>query len=154
MASQEKSIVLCDRGLMDAGAYMNDQGWQDLLRQTDWEETELRDGRYDRVLHLVTAAIGAEAFYTGANNAARLETAEEAAWLDGEIANMWVGHQHVSVIDNSTGFEDKIDRAVQAICKHVGVASPTGHRRHFLIRRENVAGLRAMNEEKDFLLGI
>merc|ERR1712100_673158 len=110
---------------MDSGAYMSDKGWEELLANNGWDVSQIRDRRYDHVVHLVTAAIGAEAFYTGANNAARLETAEEAALLDKAIADMWVGHQHVSVIDNSTGFEDKIERAVQAICHHVGVAVPT-----------------------------
>jgi hypothetical protein len=37
------------------------------------------------VLHLVTAASGAEAFYTNANNTARRETADEARDLDSRI---------------------------------------------------------------------
>ena len=41
--------------------------------------------RYDLVLHLVTAASGAEAFYTNANNTARRETADEARGLDSRI---------------------------------------------------------------------
>jgi hypothetical protein len=35
------------------------------------------DRRYDGVFHLVTAAIGAEKFYTLANNTARSETPEQ-----------------------------------------------------------------------------
>jgi len=38
----------------------------------------LRENRYDAVLHLTTAAKGAESFYTKSNNAARRETIEEA----------------------------------------------------------------------------
>lgn len=37
------------------------------------DETELRDDRYDAILHLVTAACGAENFYTADNNVARSE---------------------------------------------------------------------------------
>ena len=36
----------------------------------------LRENRYNAVLHLVTAADGAEEFYSKANNAARFENAE------------------------------------------------------------------------------
>jgi hypothetical protein len=62
-------------------------------------------GRYDLILHLVTAADGAEDlppkgwilplshtwqdFYTTANNAARTETAEEARALDGMVEAAW-----------------------------------------------------------------
>ena len=45
--------------------------------------------RYDMVLHLVTAADGAEKHYTTANNTARRETAAEAVALDRKIAKNW-----------------------------------------------------------------
>ena len=46
------------------------------------------DQRYEAVVHLVTAAIGAERFYTLENNKARMESrpAEEAIALDGGLA--------------------------------------------------------------------
>ena len=42
---------------------------------------------------MVTAADGAEKFYSGDNNVARYETVEEA----------WVGHPHFSIIENLKG---------------------------------------------------
>lgn len=48
--------------------------------------------RYDAVIHLVSAAIGAEKYYTTENNAARTETIEEAQALDFRVLNAWVGH--------------------------------------------------------------
>ena len=41
------------------------------MDEEGWTWASLRDKRYDRVLHLVTAAIGAEEFYTRSNNTAR-----------------------------------------------------------------------------------
>lgn len=38
----------------------------------------LRDRRYDAVIHMVTAADGAEKYYTLANNEARYEDAKTA----------------------------------------------------------------------------
>jgi chromosome condensin MukBEF complex kleisin-like MukF subunit len=38
----------------------------------------LRDNRYEAVIHLVTAADGAEKFYDSLSNEARYETPEEA----------------------------------------------------------------------------
>lgn len=42
------------------------------------DEVSLRDGRYDGILHLVTAASGAEEHYSLDNNEARSESVEMA----------------------------------------------------------------------------
>lgn len=48
----------------------------------------VREGRYDAVFHLVTAAFGAEAYYTLANNPdSRTETLEEAREV-GTVSHM------------------------------------------------------------------
>ena len=44
------------------------QAWKEMLDKNGWNEVELRDGRYNAVTHLVTAADGAETFYTFDNN--------------------------------------------------------------------------------------
>ena len=62
------------------------------------------------MFHMVTAADGAEKYYTLANNAARSENAEEACRLDKRLQECWLGHHNCFVFDNSTGFEAKIDR--------------------------------------------
>jgi hypothetical protein len=54
----------------------------------------LRDKRYDVVLHLVTAADGAEKFYTLENNAARYEDVPTAKLVDGNLIKAWSGHPH------------------------------------------------------------
>ena len=69
----EIAVVLCDRGAMDPSAYMTKEEWQALLDEYGWNTVNLRDKRYDGVIHLVTAADGAEEFYTLANNQARYE---------------------------------------------------------------------------------
>lgn len=46
--------------------------------------------RYDAVIHMVTAAIGAERFYTTENNSVRTETPEQARELDIKVLNAWV----------------------------------------------------------------
>ena len=59
-------------------------------------EIELRDN-YDAVFHLVTAAKGAEKFYTLENNKARSERIEEAAIVDDKIISAWTGHPHFRI---------------------------------------------------------
>ena len=52
-------------------------------------------------MHLVTAANGAEKFYTGDNNQARYETVEEAIALDSKLIDAWVGHPSFAIIENN-----------------------------------------------------
>lgn len=61
--SKKKAIVLCDRGLMDGSAYVEPKEWSELLSINNLNEVLMRDDRYDLVIHLVTAAVGAEKFY-------------------------------------------------------------------------------------------
>ncbi len=93
-------IILCDRGVMDGSAYTDDNVWQALLDETGWSTIQLRDRRYEAVVHMRTAAAGAEEFYTGANNEARYENIDQAKELDNRLVNAWVGHPHFSIIDN------------------------------------------------------
>ena len=107
----EKILIVCDRGALDNKAYMTGEEFAQVLAGLGTNEIELRDN-YDAVFHLVTAAKGAEEFYTTANNAARRETPEEAAALDDKLISAWTGHPHLRVIDNSSNFEDKMAGAV------------------------------------------
>ncbi len=86
-----KILIVCDRGALDNKAYMTEADFALLLNDLKTNEIELRDG-YDAVFHLVTAAKGAEQFYTTANNTARTETVEEAAALDDKLISAWTGH--------------------------------------------------------------
>lgn len=38
--------------------------WEKMLLTNNWNTIELRDNRYNQILHLVSAANGAEEFYT------------------------------------------------------------------------------------------
>jgi hypothetical protein len=99
--SELKTVIICDRGVMDGSAYTDENVWQALLDETAWNTIQLRDRRYEAVIHMVTCADGAEEFYTGQNNEARYETVEEAKALDKKLINAWVGHPHFSIIDNN-----------------------------------------------------
>ena len=54
-------LIVCDRGAMDISAYMTPEMWQELTALADTNSNELRE-RYDAVLHLVSAADGAEQY--------------------------------------------------------------------------------------------
>ena len=91
-ARGKPGVLLCDRGLMDGSAYMSQEAWDRLLKKRDVQcVSELREGRYNAVYHLVTAAEGAEKFYTLENNAVRTESPELARNLDNMTRTAWVG---------------------------------------------------------------
>ena len=95
----DKVLVVCDRGALDNRAYMTDEDFRYVQEKLGMSEVELRD-HYDAVFHLVTAAKGAEEFYTYANNAARYETVQEAVESDDRLIAAWTGHPHLRIIDN------------------------------------------------------
>ena len=72
MVQDQHVVILIDRGLLDGSAYVSRDEWQALMADLNMNLVSLRDNRYDAVLHLVTAADGAEAFY-GTDNVARYE---------------------------------------------------------------------------------
>lgn len=133
------AVILCDRGLMDSKAFTAPAVWQSILDENGWTEVGLRDRHYDAVIHLVSAAVGAEEFYTLDNNKARVESKEEAALIDEKLQAAWIGHSHLRVIDNSTGFSAKIDRAIQSISRVVGIPEPLEIERKFVVKNvENI----------------
>ena len=135
---KDKVLVVCDRGMMDNKAYMTENEFANALQLLDCSETELRD-EYDAVFHLVTAAKGAKEFYTTVNNGARTETAEEAVHADDRLISAWTGHPHFRVIDNSTGFEDKMNRLITEISSFLGEPEPLEIERKFLIALPDAA---------------
>jgi hypothetical protein len=132
--SDSKTIIICDRGVMDGSAYTDENLWQALLDETAWNTIQLRDRRYEAVIHMVTCADGAVEFYTGENNEARYETVDEAIKLDKKLINAWVGHPHFSIITNQDcSFKQKIDKCVETVCKYIGLPTPTSFYKKFLL---------------------
>ena len=139
----DKVLIVCDRGAMDNKAYMTDEEFRQLCDELHTSELELRD-RYDAVFHLVTAAKGAMDAYTTANNAARYETPEQATAVDDRIIAAWMGHPHLRIIDNSTEFENKLERLLHEILTFLGEPLPLGNERTFLIRYPDVQWLESL----------
>ena len=81
----EKVLIVCDRGVMDNRAYMNDLEFENVMRALGLHEVEERD-QYDAVFHLNTAAKGALQAYTLSNNGARTDE-EKMSRLVAEIAS-------------------------------------------------------------------
>lgn len=130
---EDKIVMIYDRGMMDQLGYTSIDEFKALLARLDLDLVQIRDARYDAVVHLVTAANGAEAYYSLENNPARYETPEEARLLDERIKQAWLGHPHLEVIDNSTDFQGKMKRLRQAVARVLGIPVPLEIERKFLL---------------------
>ncbi len=116
--TRRPSVIFFDRGLMDIKAYISNDIWEAILARKEVGSLTVEDvmARYDLVIHLVTAADGAEAFYTTANNATRTETPEKAKENDKRVQMAWEGHNNWKRVANAgKTFKEKVNEAT----KHV-----------------------------------
>ncbi len=134
------TVIIYDRGIMDGRAYTEKKAFLNILKKYGLTETEARNG-YDAVFHLVTVADGAEEYYTLANNKARTETPEQAREADAKTRNAWIGHPHLRIIDNSTGFNEKIDRLIKEVFLVMGLPVPVEIERKYLIKKPDISVL-------------
>lgn len=114
-------LIICDRGAMDASAFISKEKWEKMMISNGWNSVELRDNRYNQIIHMVSAANGAEDFYSTEDHACRSEGIGLARDLDYKAAAAWVGHPYFDVIDNSTDFETKICRMIDSVCQKLGI---------------------------------
>ena len=129
-SKSDKILIVCDRGIMDSKAYLSNLDFSTVLNELNKNEIELRDN-YDAVFHLVTAAKGAEEFYTIENNSARSETSTEAVLADDKLIDAWNGHPHFRVIDNSSDFDEKMKKLIKEISLFLGEPEPYEIERKF-----------------------
>uniref|UniRef100_A0A0N5BM90 AAA_28 domain-containing protein n=1 Tax=Strongyloides papillosus TaxID=174720 RepID=A0A0N5BM90_STREA len=123
MVKKSNVLIICDRGAMDPSAYMSKEEWEQLCKNINIDTFHLRETRYNQIVHMVTAADGAEKFYTLANNQARSESLEDALRQEQLTRKAWIGHPYLDIIDNADckTFEDKILKMIQVVCKKAGV---------------------------------
>jgi CYTH domain-containing protein/predicted ATPase len=139
---EKRKVILLDRAIMDIKAFVSGDDFKALLKRKGVTEANLRH-RYNGVIHLVTAADGAEEYYTGENNTARLETPEEAVLIDRKIQESWLGHPHFKIIDNSTDFQYKIRRTFAAMAQLLGIPIPLPTQEKYLVKDVCVGDLPA-----------
>ena len=137
-ACTEPCVIVCDRGTMDISAYMQPELWDRLCADVGYTTQQLRDDRYDAVLHLVSAADGAEQFYTTSNNASRNEAADEkglaiARMLDKKVIEAWAGHSHLRVINNQEDFNRKLNRVLKEISHVLGLPQTIEEERKYIV---------------------
>uniref|UniRef100_A0A1I8A322 AAA_28 domain-containing protein n=1 Tax=Steinernema glaseri TaxID=37863 RepID=A0A1I8A322_9BILA len=142
MVEDKNVLIICDRGAMDPSAYIDSESWNKMLDECGLNQFELRENRYNQIVHMVTAADGAESYYTVANNKARKEGLTQALDQDRITRNAWVGHPYVDIIDNTDcdGFDDKILNLISVVCDRVGLPyqdrlAKNSRKRKWLVRK-------------------
>lgn len=131
-------LIVCDRGTMDISAYMNPVLWNRIISDAKMNN-EMLHSRYDAVLHLVSAADGAEQFYTTATNNKRTEGIELARILDKKVIQAWSEHPHLRVINNHEDFETKLERVLQEISDVLEIPRQAVEERKYIIRlKDNI----------------
>lgn len=131
----KRTVVLANRGAVDGRAYVSHAAFDSMVEK---EGFALRDLflRYKGAVHMVTAADGAEEYYTTANNEARRETPEEARVRDQRTQYAWLGHPHFHIIDNraARGFDAKCHRALIAIARMLNMEEPLEKEHWYVLR--------------------
>jgi CYTH domain-containing protein/predicted ATPase len=132
IGKEQKVVILCDRGIPDASAYIDRVLYDEIVARLGCTRNSLLH-RYDLVVHLVTAAAGAEEFYTLDNNAARSETPEQARALDGRTQEAWLGHPHHIIVPNTMNFEEKMQYALLSLARRLDMPQPMEIERKFRV---------------------
>lgn len=108
--------IVCDRGTLDGSAYCGWDKFNELLDECELSREDLI-GRYDGVVYMVSAAIGAPEHYSSDTNETRRENLQEAVELEYETLKCWKDHPYIAVIDNEgkKSFPDKLAEAESAL---------------------------------------
>ena len=141
----DKVLIVYDRGTLDGKAFCKEGVFEEVLKDANKTEVEFRD-YYDAIFHLVTAAKGAEEFYTLENNSARTETIEESRIADDNCIKAWTGHPHFRIIGNEGTFEDKMKHLISEISKVLGEPELAEAKKKYLIEMPNVSILEKMKK--------
>ncbi len=126
-------LIVCDRGALDISTYLTPEMWLKITKLANTDSQQLLD-RYDAVLHLVSAADGAEQYYTLATNANRTEGISKARMLDKKIINAWKDHPYLRVINNHDDFNTKINRVLKEISAVLGLPQQIVNERKYIVK--------------------
>lgn len=129
------TVVICDRGLLDSTAYITQELWHTILDETGYSINQLREKRYDCVIHLSTAADGADKFYQIENNNARIEGIKTAIEVDRKLRQAYHGHPKFYLVDNSfPTFHSKLQACVEKVTGLLGIPVPKDIFKKFLVK--------------------
>lgn len=108
-------LVLMDRAIPDAAAYLTDDEYRRVLATNGMAEAQVMR-RYDAVIFLHSVACGHERLYRARGNAMRLERdASDAARADVRTLRAYAAHPHVIEIADTETIGEKTERVMEAM---------------------------------------
>lgn len=125
---------------MDGSAFISEEKWQELLDHMDVEDiAEVREDRYDAVIHMVSAADGAKEFYvTQVEGESRYEDEAAAIEQDKKLRKAYSGmspHQYFMIDNLQGGFKEKIRKTKEAVFDVLGTNAATKFDRKYLLKK-------------------
>jgi len=120
----KRCVLLCDRGVMDARAYVDQHSevWTNILNAVDTtQESVMR--RYKMVIHMTSTAVDAVRLYEGGGS--RREDASLAAKVDSNVYGAWKEHpHHISVSNEDVDVCQKAQNAFRYATAAIGFPVP------------------------------
>ncbi len=126
----EKAVIICDRGLMDARVYLNDDDFKNFKNELGLTDIDLRD-RYDAVFHLDSTSNHDSVEYL--MEGIRIEAENEARDINERSLRAWCGNPHYRFIPVQDSFEEKFALLFKEVKSFLGIPKPLEIERKFLI---------------------
>lgn len=123
LMGRDDTIILMDRAIPDAAAYLDADGYAAVLAANGLSPEQVMR-RYDAVIFLHSVACGHETLYHARGNAMRIERdADDAISADARTLNAYQGHPRMFEIHDTETIGEKAERVMEAICRALGDGS-------------------------------
>ncbi len=109
-----KPILLCDRGIIDGKAYMQNEDFTTILSEIGLTEDDVLSS-YDAVFYMESTALQFPKAYNNANNNTRMETVQEAVFVDRSLYQVWEKHPRLVRIPGKFTFAEKYEILKQQV---------------------------------------
>jgi len=130
-ATGQRSVIIFNRGIADASAFIPQNLWPAVVNFNPAVKQGLLTllSRYDLIIHMVTAASGAEVHFVGPDGIPCKEEKEleNARALDDRVLHSYRGHPLLEVIDNKSfdSFGEKLERVLETVVNLVNADEGT-----------------------------
>ncbi len=126
-----RSVIICDRGLMDCRVYLDDDDFEAIKQELKLSDIDMRD-RYDAVFHLDSTSTNKDVnYHTGE---IRIENRQEAKSINERSLRAWCGNPHYRFIPVCDTIDEKLNRLLSEVKAFLGIPKPLEIERKFLIK--------------------
>lgn len=123
-----KIVLICDRGLIDGEAYIDEDGWKQVMKNCNVAPQEINELRYDLVIHTATVFDGAENFAENLENFDMENVKSLMMEVDESLRKIYSSHPQYYYVNNQmdnlpegvSSFEYKMRRVDSIILKYLG----------------------------------